>query len=441
MTKYNSLAPEALSKRPDLEHNRFESGAQPMDISGVSVRFGTKSKPHTYSAPTGDGVVSRRLRRFALTLTRFQLPKASYYAKIWKVGEPALEAATNIIASCAYGRAFGDDPTNGTIDTGVLVSLLNEPNPSKEAFLKASSFIGTSAYDRIVDGVKNPAQAGVMRDLGDTVVNHWLHGWSWNRITDINHRDQRVRKSARSQYHSLADYLLVQSDENAKSFSTMTKREAKRADSEAERGNGKAAIGEGDGWYPLYVSKPELPLNHTGKLGRRDIACDEGVVIRDLSRWITDPERKIFTRRTKSLGAVVVMDCSGSMSLSERDLQQLMDNTAGATVLCYSTGSRADEDNPNAWVVARKNRQVRKLPDFPGGNGCDAPALRYALTLRDTTKQPIVWVTDYGVTGKGDYSSDELIKECQALVKRHGIIVMPNIGQATKKLKELQGKA
>lgn len=411
-----------------------------MDISGVSVSFGSKTKPHTYTAPTGDGLVSRRLRRFALTLTRFQIPKASTYAKRWGVSETALQSATNIIASNAYATAFGDDPTNGTIDTKVLVSLLNEPNPSKEAFLKASSFIGTQAYQEILMGVANPAQVGVMSDMNDTVVRNWLSGMRWRCILEINDQDKIRRRNARNQYARLASFIENQSEENAKAFSSKTAKDAKRADT-SEFGNGKAQVAEGGGWYPLYVSKPDLPLNHTGKLGRRDIACDEGVVIRDLSRWITDPERKIFTRRTKSLGAVVVMDCSGSMSLTDSDLQQLMDNTAGATVLCYSTGTYPNEDNPNAWIVARKNRQVRNLPYFAGGNGCDAPALRYALTLRDTTKQPIVWVTDYGVTGLNDTSTDELIDECKEIVKRHGIIVCDNIRIATKKLKELQGKA
>lgn len=440
MSKYNSLAPEALSQRPDLDHRRFESVGQPMDISGVTVKFGGKNKPHTYTAPTGDGVVSRRLRRFALTLTRFQMPRASTFAKRVKITESSLEAATNIIACHAYGQAFGDDATNGTIDTGVLVSLLNEPNPSKESFMKAFSFIGTDAYQQILKGVANPAQVGVMSDMNETVVGTWLTGWRWNEIIMINDRDQRKRRASRIRYQNLAHYLMHQSSESAEAFRKKSNSEAKRADSQ-QYGNGKAQVAEGGGWYPLYVSKPDLPLNHTGKLGRRDIASDEGVVIRDISRWITDPERKIFKRKTKSLGAVVVMDCSGSMSLRDTDLQQLMDNTSGATVLCYSTGSKVDEDNPNAWIVARKNRQVRRLPRFPGGNGCDAPALRYALTLRDSTKQPIVWVTDYGVTGLHDSSTQELIDECKGIVKRHGIIVMPDIHDAIQKLKQLQGKA
>ena len=440
MSKHNSLAPEALPPRPDLEHNRFELGIQPMDISGVSVAFGTKSKPHTYNAPTGEGVVSRRLRRFALTLTRFQIPKASTHAKRWGLPNEAVQSATNIIAIRAHTLAFSDDPTNDTIDTKVLVSLLNETNPSSASFLRAYSFIGSGAYDTILDGITNKAMVAQMMSLSDVVTRRYLTGWRWNEITDINSKYKQVRTRARRCYRDLAKTLMDNAEHNAMTFATEADSK-KRDKTSDEFGKGKAQVAEGNGWYPLYVSKPDLPLNHTGKLGRRTIYADCGASPKNISRYYTDPERRIFTRKTRSLGAVVVMDCSGSMSLSEQDLQQLMSNTAGATVLCYSTGNRADENNPNAWIVARKNRQVRRLPEFPGGNGCDAPALRYALTLRDTSKQPIVWVTDYGVTGMNDHQSDRLVSECQALVKRNGIIVEPTIRSAIRKLQQLQGKA
>ena len=412
-----------------------------MDISGVSVTFGSPTKAHTYSAPTGEGDVSRRLRRFALTLTRFQLPKTKALAKRWGVSEGALEATTNVVTCKAFTEAFGDDPTKDTMNVGVLVSLLNEPNPKPEMFMKAYSFIGTGAYQQILNGITNPEQKAFMRDVSDTVQGHFLAGYRWDYLKGLNSEVSWRRKEAKKWYKHLSNYLDHKVSESATEFSDASQEARKGDKRDGEFGRGKAQIVEGKGWYPLYVSKPDLPLNHTGKLGRREIACDEGSVPRYLSRWVTDPERRVYSRKTKSLGAVVVMDCSGSMSLRERDLQQLMDNTAGATVLCYSTGNRADADNPNAWVVARKNRQVRRLPDFPGGNGCDAPALRYALTLRDTTKQPIVWVTDYGVTGMNDSSSDALINECKALVRRHGIIVMPDIKTAIKKLTQLQGKA
>ena len=91
-------------------------------------------------------------------------------------------------------------------------------------------------------------------------------------------------------------------------------------------------------WEPLVVAKPELSVNHTGKLWRRVIAADSGREPRYINRIVTDPERRIFSRKTRALGGVVVIDCSGSMRLSEDDLDRLLKASSGATVLCYSGG-------------------------------------------------------------------------------------------------------
>jgi len=49
-TKHNTVAPEALGQRPDLDHNRYESGGTPLDFDGVSVSFGTPLS-HTLIKP------------------------------------------------------------------------------------------------------------------------------------------------------------------------------------------------------------------------------------------------------------------------------------------------------------------------------------------------------------------------------------------------------
>jgi hypothetical protein len=229
------------------------------------------------------------------------------------------------------------------------------------------------------------------------------------------------------------------SEANEGKYSEEAKKQQERREN-GEAGGGKAVIGESKGWYPLFVSKPDLVRSHTGKLGRRNVYTGTGRSVKNVSRLYSDPEQRIFTRKTRALGAVVVFDCSGSMSLSEKDLLDMMDASAGATVLCYSTGSVANENNPNAWVVARKGRQVRSLPDFPGGNGCDGPALRYGLQLRSSSKQPVIWVSDEGVTGMNDYNDDDLLQECRALVRKYGIKQAGDVRQAIKLMKQLQGR-
>jgi len=440
-TKHNTVAPEALGQRPELDHNRYESGGTPLDFDGVSVSFGTPTKPHTYQAPTGDGVTSRRLRRFALTLSRFQLPNSKQLAKRWKVKPSSVKYAEQLFAINAYKEAFNDDPTIGTMSTDVLATMLNEPNPNSELFAKAISYSGTEAFENLIYEINN----GQVRDLlvnFNNVLNgcFGIGSWHWGVVKEINSPSNSRRRRARASYRDLAREIDKLSTLGEKQIKDQEKRE-KQVGESYEYGNGKEYTDGSDRWYPLYVSKPELPLAHTGKLGRKVIYTDTGRAIKNIGRLFSDPEERIFTRKTRALGAVVVIDCSGSMSLDESDIDEMIKVSAGATVLCYSSDSRPSHDNPNAYVVARKGRRIRKLPYFHGGNGCDAPALMYGIkVLRESSRQPVIWISDEMVTGIGDSGGMSLREETNKIKQRYGVIVCPNAYTAIQTLKKLQGK-
>ena len=440
-TKHNTVAPEALGQRPELDHNRYESGGTPLDFDGVSVSFGTPKKPHSYQAPTGDGLTSRRLRRFALTLSRFQLPNSKQLAKRWKVKPSSVKYAEQIFAINAYKEAFNDDPTIGTMSTDVLATMLSEPRPNSELFGKAISYSNTEAFDNLVLEIGNEE----VRDLLVSFNNHLkgIYGtgsWRWRQVKDINSPTDFRRRRARSSYRDLAREIDRLSMLGEKHIQDQEKKEKQPGES-YEYGKGKEYTDGSDRWYPLYVSKPELPLTHTGKLGRKVIYTDTGRAIKNIGRLFSDPEERIFTRKTRALGAVVVIDCSGSMSLCESDIDEMIKVSAGATVLCYSSDSRPSHDNPNAYVVARKGRRIRKLPYFHGGNGCDAPALMYGIkVLRESSRQPVIWISDEMVTGLNDSGGLSLREETNRIKQRYGVIVCPNAYSAIKTLKKLQGK-
>lgn len=437
MNKRNDLVPEALGQRPDLEHNKFALGSQPLGLDGVSIKFGTKTKPHIYNAPTGEGEVSRRLRRFALTLSRFQLPDAKKYIKRWGVSQTSLDAAVNIITTKAYQQAFADDPTIGTMDTSTLVSLLNEPNPPPELFSKALAYANTKAFSQILEGLEEGDVYDSLTNSAE-ILERFTRGWSWQRITNINHKDIYYRKHARGEYKRLAQYIDNQANGNAEAARTEVIQEVERP-----KGLGKHMPdygGKEQGWYPIFLVKPDLERSHTGKLGRRNIYCETGRSVKNISRLYSDPEQRVFSRKTRSLGAVVVFDCSGSMSLDQDDFNNLMKASAGATVLCYSTGNNASEAEPNAWIVARKGRQVRQLPPFPGGNGCDGPALMLGLDLRAHSRQPVIWVSDGGVTGTYDVRDHNLEDQCNEIVRKNNIHWVKNVNEAVKLMSKLQGR-
>ena len=440
-TKHNTVVPEALGQRPELDHNRYQSGGTPLDFDGVSVSFGTPTKPHSYQAPTGDGLTSRRLRRFALTLSRFQLPNSKQLAKRWKVKPSSVKYAEQIFAINAYKEAFNDDPTIGTMSTDVLATMLSEPSPNSELFGKAISYSNTEAFDNLLLEIGNEE----VRDLLVNFNNHLksIYGtgsWRWREVKDINSPNDFRRRRARTSYRDLAREIDRLSMLGEKHIKDQEKQEKQPGES-YEYGKGKEYTDGSDRWYPLYVSKPELPLTHTGKLGRKVIYTDTGRAIKNIGRLFSDPEERIFTRKTRALGAVVVIDCSGSMSLDESDIDEMIKVSAGATVLCYSSDSMPSHDNPNAYVVARKGRRVRKLPYFHGGNGCDAPALMYGIkVLRESSRQPVIWISDEMVTGLGDSSGMSLREETNRIKQRYGVIVCRTNHQAIQTLKKLQGK-
>lgn len=438
MNKRNDLVPEALGKRPDLLHNRFTLGSQPLGLDGVSIKFGTKTKPHVYNAPTGEGEVGRRLRRFALTLSRFQLPDAKKYIKRWGVSQTSLDAAVNIITTKAYAQAFADDPTIGTMDTRTLATLLNEPNPSPELFSKAMAYANTQAYSELLNNITDDNVRDNLVNRAE-VIDRFIRGWNWQDITNINHKDIYSRKRSRQAYRNLARYIENEAQGASREASGVEVVEER----ERPRGLGKHMPdygGKDQGWYPIFLVKPDLERSHTGKLGRRNIYCETGRSVKNISRMYSDPEQRVFSRKTRSLGAVVVFDCSGSMRLDQDDFDNLMKASAGATVLCYSTGNNANEAEPNAWIVARKGRQVRQLPPFPGGNGCDGPALMLGLDLRAHSRQPVIWVSDGGVTGTYDTRDHNLEEQCKEIVRKNNIHWVQNVNEAVKLMSKLQGR-
>lgn len=187
-------------------------------------------------------------------------------------------------------------------------------------------------------------------------------------------------------------------------------------------------------WEELRVATPALERNVMGAIGRKRVASATGRNPRRMSRLLTDPERRIFDRTVKGAGGVVLIDTSGSMSLEHDEVMEMVLSAPSALVAQYSGGR---SNKPNLYVVANKGKCVNELPSPNGGNGMDAPALRWAIGKRQRNTSPVIWVTDGGVTGKGDSWQEDLVMECIALVKRHGIYTCETPEQAVAMLKAM----
>lgn len=177
------------------------------------------------------------------------------------------------------------------------------------------------------------------------------------------------------------------------------------------------------------------PRRVDGRIGRRRIATNVGYNPRRIDRMLTDPEMRVFDRRTKGKGGVLLIDQSGSMHFTEDDLKQIIDAAPGCVIIGYSHHP-GSTDMPNIWVIADRGHVAETIPQGGRGNGVDGPAVRFAAKkLR--TGEPFIWVCDGVVTdGVGDDIYDNLEEEAAALVVKHRIHMVADVQEAVKALKK-----
>lgn len=196
---------------------------------------------------------------------------------------------------------------------------------------------------------------------------------------------------------------------------------------------------QSDLWADLNIGATQLSEATTAFIGRRKRPAMTGKQPSRPDRLLTDPERRIFREVTKTLGGVVVFDCSGSMGVDHDVVRKTVKEFSGATVLVYS---HTGYDRDNAWVVARNGRMISK-DDFDklplnSGNGVDGLALRWALSQRRNSKDFVLWVSDAEVTGRGDNQTPQLVQECATLVRKNNITNVSTCEEALDLLKEMK---
>jgi len=181
-----------------------------------------------------------------------------------------------------------------------------------------------------------------------------------------------------------------------------------------------------------------VPLNESGSgfLSRTRTASATGRQPRRLHRLISDPERKVFDRIARKRGGIVIVDGSGSMSLDEEDLKEIVKAASGCLVAVYSF--RYEPNEPNIWVVANNGRFVSQdeFPPIGCDNVVDLPALEWGVRQRKDRKDPVIWVSDGQVTGISRHPSDDLEQACARFIAKNKIIQVKNAKGAVDILNE-----
>jgi len=198
-------------------------------------------------------------------------------------------------------------------------------------------------------------------------------------------------------------------------------------------------------WYDLQIGKVPLPRKAHGGLGRKRKAHNVGRNPRRIGNALVDPQRRVFDQYRKGDGGIVLIDGSGSMRLTNADILKLTETAPGCTVAVYSTQPPNNDNGvklaDNLWVLADKGRMVAEIPERKGGNGVDAPAIRWAIKQRKKKSTPVVWITDGKVhgTGGGGYK-DSLAMDCIREVVKHGVHMALNVESGVKLLNQLNQK-
>jgi len=186
-------------------------------------------------------------------------------------------------------------------------------------------------------------------------------------------------------------------------------------------------------WGVMSVEEPGRSISIVGKMHKRWRPVEEGVYPRYNHRLFMD--QRIFGTRKRLPGGTVVIDASGSMRLTQEQINLMVNAAPGCTVACYSGMG----DHGVLRILARNGMSVgRELCMSPcgGGNIVDYPALKWAYKQ----KHPRIWVSDFSVTGVGDSTGHGNKVMCAAVVQKGRFFTAPNADEAIKVLQRLSGK-
>jgi hypothetical protein len=143
----------------------------------------------------------------------------------------------------------------------------------------------------------------------------------------------------------------------------------------------------------VYNMKPPM------RISRRVQRSDTGPRILRPTKLETDPEARGFGRRMPSVGAMIVVDRSGSMSLRDEEVREVMLAAPSSVVIGYSGPHIDFKGDPvvNCYKLAEGDRIRPDMPEANGSNACDLSALQWAFEHRGS--RPVLWVSDAEVTG------------------------------------------
>jgi hypothetical protein len=176
-------------------------------------------------------------------------------------------------------------------------------------------------------------------------------------------------------------------------------------------------------WGEMRTHEPPLTVNLQARLknGREYRPQDYGYNPKYINRYCID--KKIFKQRQRVKGGTILIDASGSMRFSGKDILDIMMILPAVNIAMYNgSGNYGD-----LRIIAKNGLRVSDeyLNIHSGrGNVIDGPALRWLA------EQPArrIWVSDMKVFGKNDSSIGyNLLKDCIDICRKAQIINLKDV--------------
>lgn len=175
--------------------------------------------------------------------------------------------------------------------------------------------------------------------------------------------------------------------------------------------------GRNTNWGAMTIFNPPRPASLPGWMRSRALAPQAaGSIVRHLHRWPTD--QAIFATHRKRYKPVnILVDQSGSMSLQDSEVMELMKYAPRAQIAQYM----GDGNEGRLYIIAKNGRRINVDPSAYrpyGGNTVDFPALKWLAKQNG----PRIWVSDGQVLGRNDLITPAMLQQVARICHVAGIV-------------------
>ena len=414
--------PEALALRDSIRRNyeQVDSFAHARHTRYVYNRLGHDRLEVTEL----NGSFPRALRRLSLVKTRHSIAHL-IDGEHYEIEQKFIELADEIRINKIFKDTFEKDDPFSNYNAKEIIELMGSPEQLKldvmPLVLEFARTINSSANSKLLKRIQQPKLKDDLKKM-KSLLNAEMRAIKHCLL--VVNRDRHQFERHEQVVMSMANII--------RGFTSPKKHNMKSENGQAQDKDLKAQH-----WCKLKPAYPKLEIVHNGRMNRKRRASELGKTPKYMNRLLTDPSRRIFAKKAKSLGGVVVIDCSGSMSLSDSDIEKLVTSASGSTIWAYSATCR-DYELENCWLIADRGKRVRELPEFHGGNGVDLPAIAFARRYRRNKNDMMIWISDGRVTGNGDTSDSRLRRATAHFIRKNNIHHVEELNEAIKLLSDAQ---